>query len=87
MNEFDEILQIEKERARERQGQRTDLDENDTENDEDIQSNSDEPRGNVSTKSDNSKARDKAAEKVNADVSGRTLEKGWGDPHLNYIKY
>jgi hypothetical protein len=31
--------------------------------------------GNVSTSLDTGKARDKAAEKVNADVSGRTLEK------------
>jgi len=62
VNEFEEMLAIEEERSPERQGERTDLDEH---------------RGNVSTKSDGfGKARDKAAEKVNADVSGRTLEKG-----------
>jgi len=62
VNEFEEMLAIEEERSPERQGERTDLDEH---------------RGNVSTKSDGfGKAREKAAEKVNADVSGRTLEKG-----------
>jgi len=62
VNEFEEMLAIEEERSPDRQGKRTDLDEH---------------RGNVSTKSDEfGKARDKAAKKVNADVSGRTLEKG-----------
>ena len=32
--------------------------------------------GNISNSEDTGSARDKAAEKVNADVSGRTLEKG-----------
>jgi N6-adenosine-specific RNA methylase IME4/ParB-like chromosome segregation protein Spo0J len=63
VNEFEEMLAIEQERAKERQGQRSDL--------------KDEPLGNVSEKSDGpQEARDKAAERVNADVSGRTLEKG-----------
>jgi len=65
VNEFEEMLAIEKKRAKDRQGERTDL-ENDG-----------EPLGKVSEMSDDPKeARDKAAEKVNADVSGRTLEKG-----------
>jgi hypothetical protein len=51
------MVEIEKERAKDRQGQRSDLDEEAE----------DEHRGNVSTKSDDSKARDKAAEKVDAD--------------------
>ena len=49
------------ERAKSRQGERTDLEEH---------------SGNVSKKSSEDPAREKAAEKVNADVSGRTLEKG-----------
>ena len=63
VNEFEEMLAVERERAKERRGERTDL--------------KDEPVGNVSHKSDDKdRARDIAAEKVNADVSGRTLEKG-----------
>lgn len=51
----------EQERAKERQGSRSDLSD-DTD---------DEPVGNVSHKSeDKERARDKAAEKINADVSG-----------------
>jgi len=58
VNEFEEMLAIEQERSPDRQGERTDKNEH---------------RGNVSTKSDRfGKAREKAAEKVNADVSGRT---------------
>jgi len=53
------MLEIEKERAKERQGERTDLDEH---------------SGNVSKKSEEP-AREKAAEKIDAGVSGRTLEK------------
>jgi len=65
VNEFEEMLAIEKERAKERQGERTDLENNG------------EPLGKVSEKSDKpQEARDKAAEKIDADVSGRTLEKG-----------
>ena len=63
VNEFEEMLAVERERAKERKGERTDLE--------------DEPVGNVSHKSDGKeRARDKAAEKIDADVSGRTLEKG-----------
>jgi len=63
VNEFEEMLAVEEERAKERKGERNDLKE--------------EPVGNVSHKSeDKERARSKAAEKVNADVSGRTLEKG-----------
>jgi len=61
VNEFEEMLAVERERAKSRQGERTDLEE---------------PSGNVSKKSSEEPARDKAAEKVNAGVSGRTLEKG-----------
>jgi hypothetical protein len=64
VNEFEEVLAVEKERAKENmskggRGERV---------------------GNVSNPSDNetSAAREKAAEKVNADISGRTLEKGRG---------
>ena len=53
------------ERAKSRQGERTDLEEH---------------SGNVSKKSSEDPAREKAAEKVNADVSGRTLEKADVDP-------
>ena len=56
-----DMLAVERERAKSRQGERTDLEE---------------PSGNVSKKSPEEPARDKAAEKVNADVSGglRTWE-------------
>jgi len=64
VNEFEEMLAIEKERAKERK--ESNLKEGD-----------EQPRrGNVSTSGDEGKARDKAAEKIDADVSGRTLEKG-----------
>jgi len=64
VNEFEEMLEIEKERAKERK--ESNLKEGD-----------EQPRrGNVSTSGDEGKAREKAAKKVNADVSGRTLEKG-----------
>ena len=64
VNEFEEMLAIERGRARERK--EANLKEGD-----------EQPRrGNVSTSDEEGKARDKAAEKVNADVSGRTLEKG-----------
>jgi len=70
VNEFEEMLEVEKEKAKERQGERTDLE------------NGGEPLGKVSEKSDDpQEARDKAAEKVNADVSGRTLEKGKNVKH------
>jgi len=63
VNEFEEMLAVEHQRAKERKGERTDL--------------NDEPSGNVSGKSEReNEARNKAAEKVNSDVSGRTLEKG-----------
>jgi phage N-6-adenine-methyltransferase len=64
VNEFEEMLAVEQERAKERK--EANLKEGD-----------EQPRrGNVSTSGSKGKARDKAAEKVNADVSGRTLEKG-----------
>lgn len=63
VNEFEEMLEIEKERANEREKQGGES--------------GGKGCGNVSTPLDDTgKARDKAAEKVNADVSGRTLEKG-----------
>jgi len=60
VNEFEEMLAIEQERAKKRQ-------------DEMGRNHGDNPSGNVSERGE---AREKAAEKVNADVSGRTLEKG-----------
>jgi phage N-6-adenine-methyltransferase len=62
VNEFEEMLAIEKERAKENMSK----------------GGKGERVGNVSNPSDDepTAARDKAAEKVNADVSGRTLEKG-----------
>jgi len=60
VNEFEEMLAIEQERAKERQGQRSDL--------------SDSTSAKDFTEVE--RATEKAAEKVNADVSGRTLEKG-----------
>jgi phage N-6-adenine-methyltransferase len=68
VREFEEILAIEQERARERQedmGRELGGDTDET------------PSGNVSTRGEDAgNAREKAAEKVNANVSGRTLEKG-----------
>ncbi|AFH21573.1 hypothetical protein OSG_eHP4_00155 [environmental Halophage eHP-4] len=64
VNEFEEMLEIEQQRAKERK--KANLKEGDKQ----------PRRGKVSTSGDEGKARDKAAEKVNADVSGRTLEKG-----------
>jgi phage N-6-adenine-methyltransferase len=57
VNEFEEMLEVEKQRAKKRK---------------------DDAGGHVENlpQGDSGKARDKAAEKVNADVSGRTLEKG-----------
>lgn len=64
VNEFEEMLEVEKERAKKRK--EANLKEGD-----------EQPRrGKVSTSGSEGKARDKAAEKVNSDVSGRTLEKG-----------
>lgn len=60
VREFEEIVEIERQRAEERQRE---LGKNQGR----------DPSGNVSERGE---ARDKAAEKVNADVSGRTLEKG-----------
>ena len=60
VNEFEEMLEIEKKKAKERK--EANLKQNDR-------------PGNVSD-SGEGEARDKAAEKINADVSGRTLEKG-----------
>lgn len=60
VNEFEEMLEIERERAREREET---LGKNHGE----------DPSGNISRRG---VARDKAAEKIDADVSGRTLEKG-----------
>jgi len=67
VNEFEEMLAVERERAKERQAEagESNLPTTDT-----ISS------GNVSQTNDEERARSKAAEKVNADVSGRTLEKG-----------
>jgi phage N-6-adenine-methyltransferase len=64
VNEFEEMLEVEKQRAKERK------EEAGKENLQNVSG------GNVSTTEDDGKAREKAAEKVNADVSGRTLEKG-----------
>jgi len=62
VNEFEEMLEVEKERAKENMSK----------------GGKGERVGNVSNPSDNepTAARDKAADKVNAGVSGRTLEKG-----------
>jgi len=57
VNEFEEMLAVERERAKERKSEATGHKEK-------------FPEG------ESGQARDKAAEKVNADVSGRTLEKG-----------
>lgn len=62
VNEFEEILEIEKRRAEDRQSHgETAPGKNAV--------------GNVSQSDGPERARDKAAEKVNTDVSGRTLEK------------
>ena len=68
VNEFEEMLEIERERAKEREKE-TQLEGKNEDGDA-------VGGGNVSTPDETGKARDKAAEKVNADVSGRTLEKG-----------
>jgi len=60
VNEFEEMLAIEKQRAKERQSG----------------GGGDEAGKETFPDPDTGQARDKAAEKVNADVSGRTLEKG-----------
>ena len=64
VNEFEEMIEIEKERAKERQKEAGET--------------FGKGGGNVSTTNENDegKARDKAADKIDADVSGRTLEKG-----------
>lgn len=65
INEFDYQLDTEKLKAKGRQGERTDLKDGS------------EPLGNISEKSDRPiESREEAADKVNAPVSGRTLEKG-----------
>jgi len=60
VNEFEEMLEIEKERGRDNQGTRTDME------------------GNTSEKdfSEVKNAQSRASEKIDADVSGRTLQKG-----------
>jgi len=63
VNEFEEMLEIEKERAKERK------EETGKDNLQNVSG------GNVSTTEDTGKAREKAAEKIDAGVSGRTLEK------------
>ena len=60
VNEFEEMLEVEKQRAKERQSE----------------GGGDEAGKEKFPDPDTGQARDKAAEKVNADVSGRTLEKG-----------
>lgn len=63
VNEFEELVAIERQRAKERLSEGGKI--------------GGEGSGNVSRGLDDpGKARDKAAEKLNADVSGRTLEKG-----------
>ena len=69
VNEFEEMLAVERERAKERQ-EATQLQGKTDDGDPDFGS------GNVSSTEDKGVAREKAAKKVNADVSGRTLEKG-----------
>jgi ParB/RepB/Spo0J family partition protein len=64
VNEFEEMLAVERERAKERKERA---------GKENLQNVS---GGNSSTTDGGGKARENAAEKVNADVSGRTLEKG-----------
>jgi len=65
VNEFEEMLAIEQERAAKR---RQAAQNNDTADDI--------AESETFPEQDNGEAREKAAEKVNADVSGRTLEKG-----------
>lgn len=67
VNEFDEMLAIEQARAKERKAHGETAPG---------KSKDDIAMGNVSQSDGADRARDKAAEKVNADVSGRTLEKG-----------
>jgi len=63
VNEFEEMLEIERQRAKEREKKGGEV--------------GGKGSGNVTKPfEDTGSARDKAAEKVNADVSGRTLEKG-----------
>lgn len=62
VNEFEEILAIERERAKDRK--EANLNQGNSRG------------GNISTSVDEGKSRDIAAEHINADVSGRTLEKG-----------
>ena len=66
VNEFEEMLAVERERAKERQSHGETAPGKEKEN----------AVGNVSQSDSPERAREKAAEKVNADVSGRTLEKG-----------
>jgi len=66
VNEFEEMLEIEKEKAKERQAEA---------GEENLPTTDSVSSGNVSQTNEGERARHKAAEKVNADVSGRTLEK------------
>ena len=67
VNEFEEMLEIEEERAKERQAEA---------GEQNLPTTNGISSGNVSQTNDEERARDKAAKKINADVSGRTLEKG-----------
>jgi len=68
VNEFEEILAIEQDRAKERKAHGETAPGKSKEDSDAV--------GNVSQSDSPERAREKAAEKINADVSGRTLEKG-----------
>jgi len=68
VNEFEEMLAIEEERAKERKAHGETAPGKSKEDSDAV--------GNVSQSDSPERAREKAAEKINADVSGRTLEKG-----------
>lgn len=67
VNEFEEMLEIEEERAKERQAEA---------GEENLPTTDGLSPGNVTQTKDSGRAREKAAEKIDADVSGQTLEKG-----------
>jgi len=67
VNEFEEMLAVEEERAKERQAEA---------GKKNLPTTDSVSSGKVSQTNGEERAREKAAEKVNADVSGRTLEKG-----------
>jgi ParB-like chromosome segregation protein Spo0J len=67
VNEFEEMLKIEKQRAKERQAE-AGIDN--------LPTTDSVSSGKISQASDEERSRENTAKKINADVSGRTLEKG-----------